>query len=101
MMRKFGLILLKDIMKDRDSLGRREFSDILTAGDENDIRQKFKELSTLPDEDINTSVDQTKKLIIAIKQGLAYHTCNNGHVKHSEVVEFLNKLSYIFDWEIY
>lgn len=67
MMRKFGLILLRDIMEDRDSLVRREFSDFLTAADEENIRQQFKQLPTLPDDDINTSVDQTKKLIMQLK----------------------------------
>lgn len=60
MMRKFGLILLRDIMEDRDSLVRREFSDLLSVADENDIRAKFSDSPTLPDDDINTSVDQTK-----------------------------------------
>lgn len=72
MMRKFGLILLKDIMEDRDSLVRKEFSAFLTANDENAIREKFMDAETLPDDDINTSVDQTKKLIAAIRKGLKY-----------------------------
>ena len=101
MMRKFGLILLRDIMEDRDSLVRREFSDFLTTEDENNIRQQFKQLPTLPDDDINTSVDQTKKLIIAIKQGLTYPACPNGRFVYNDVLEFLNKLSEIFDWEVY
>lgn len=100
MMRKFGLILLRDIMEERDSLVRREFADFLTAEDEISIREKFKNSPTLPDDDINTSVDQTKKLIIAIKKGLQYPVCNGGF-KHSDVMEFLDKLSDIFDWPIY
>lgn len=62
MMRKFGLILLRDIMEERDSLVHREFSDFLTVEDECQIREKFNNSPTLPDDDINTSVDQTKKL---------------------------------------
>lgn len=100
MMRKFGLVLLKDIMEERDSLVHREFSDLLTADDEIAIREKFKSSATLPDDDINTSVDQTKKLIIAIKKGLKYPPCNGGF-KYDDVIEFLNKLSSIFDWPIY
>lgn len=101
MMRKFGLILLRDIMEDRDSLVRREFSDFLTAADEEQIRTKFKESPTLPDDDINTSVDQTKKLIIAIKKGLEYPKRPGGKFVYDDVIAFLNKLSDIFDWEIY
>lgn len=100
MMRKFGLILLRDIMEERDSLVHREFADFLTVEDEVAIREKFKESPTLPDDDINTSVDQTKKLIIAIKQGLTYPPCNGGFV-YADVIEFFNKLSDIFDWPIY
>ena len=70
MMRKFGLVLLKYIMEERDSLVHRVLADFLTPEDEQSIRQKFKESPTLPDDDINTSVDQTKKLIIAIKKGI-------------------------------
>ena len=101
MMRKFGLILLRDIMEDRDSLVRREFSDLLTTDDEENIRQKFEKFPTLPDDDINTSVDQTKKLIVAIKEGLTYPPCPNGNFNYPEVIKFLNKLAEIFDWEIY
>ncbi len=100
MMRKFGLVLLKDIMEERDSLVHREFSDLLTPDDEAAIREKFKNSVTLPDDDINTSVDQTKKLIIAIKKGLKYPPCNGGF-KYDDVIEFLNELSNIFDWPIY
>lgn len=100
MMRKFGLILLRDIIEERDSLVHREFADFLTVEDEVAIREKFKESPTLPDDDINTSVAQTKKLIIAIKQGLTYPPCNGGFV-YADVIEFFNKLSDIFDWPIY
>lgn len=100
MMRKFGLILLRDIMEERDSLVHREFADFLSVKDEAVIREKFKESPTLPDDDINTSVDQTKKLIIAIKQGLTYPLCNQGF-EYASVIKFLNKLSDIFDWPTY
>lgn len=100
MMRKFGLVLLKDIMESRDSLVHREFSDYLTVEDEENIRAKFKESKTLPDDDINTSVDQTKKLIIAIKQGLTYPSSKGGF-KYDDIIEFFNKLSAIFDWPTY
>lgn len=101
MMRKFGLILLRDIMEDRDSLVRREFSDLLSVADENDIRAKFSDSPTLPDDDINTSVDQTKRLIKAIRDGLEYPPCINGGFRYADVIEFLNKLATIFEWDTY
>ncbi len=100
MMRKFGLILLRDIMEERDSLVHREFSDFLTVEDERQIREKFNSSPTLPDDDINTSVDQTKRLIIAIKNGLEYPSSKNGF-KYDDIIDFFNKLSKIFDWPIY
>lgn len=101
MMRKFGLILLKDIMEDRESLVRRSFSDILSPADEDIIREKFRSSPTLPDDDINTSVDQTKRLIAAIRKGLKYPATNNGSFQYGDVLDFLNKLSDIFEWNIY
>ena len=100
MMRKFGLILLRDIMEERDSLVHREFSDFLTVEDEQQIRENFNSSPTLPDDDINTSVDQTKRLIIAIKNGLEYPSSKNGF-KYDDIIDFFNKLSKIFDWPIY
>lgn len=100
MMRKFGLVLLKDIMEERDSLVHREFADYLTPADEQHIRDQFGKSPTLPDDDINTSVDQTKKLIIAIKNGLEYPSSQNGF-NYDDIIEFFNKLSRIFVWPIY
>ena len=67
MMRKFGLILLRDIAEDKDTLVRCEFKPFLTDVDEKNIRDRFKNTETISDDDINTSVDQTKRLIMAIK----------------------------------
>ena len=66
-MRKFGLILLRDIVEDKDTLVRCEFKPFLTDVDEKNIHDRFKNTETIPDDDINTSVDQTKRLIMAIK----------------------------------
>ena len=101
MMRKFGLILLRDIMEDRKSLVRREFSDFLSPADEDVIREKFKKSPTLPDDDINTSVDQTKKLVVAIKAGLTYPPSTGGNFAYDQVLDFLDKLADIFEWDIY
>jgi len=102
MMRKFGLVLLRDIMEDRDTFVRRSFADILSPADENVIREKFSVSPTLPDDDINTSVDQTKRLILAIRRGLRYpQGDNNGGFRYDDVIKFLAALSDIFEWEVY
>lgn len=102
MMRKFGLILLRDIVEDKDTLVRREFKQFLTDEDERNIRAKFKNTETVPDDDINTSVDQTKRLIIAIKRdNLRYPDVKDGYFKYDVVLAFLRKLSDVFQWKIY
>ena len=102
MMRKFGLILLRDIVEDKDTLVRREFKPFLTNEDEKMIREKFKNSQTIPDDDINTSVDQTKRLIMAIKKdNLHYPEVKDGFFKHDVVLNFLKELSNVFQWKIY
>lgn len=100
--RKFALILLRDIMRDRHSMVRKYFSDVLNAEEENQIKEIFSKQEAQPDDDINTSVDQTNLLIKAIKTGLKYPSLNNDErADYNEVLDFLNKLNKIFKWEIY
>ena len=102
MMRKFGLIPQKDIVEDRDMLVHREFKQFLTDEDEIKIRETFKNAETVPDEDINTSVDQTKSLIMAIeKDNLHYPEVQNGFFKHDAVLDFLDDLSRVSRWDLY
>lgn len=101
MMRKFALILLRDIMQDNHSLVRREFSNLLTPTDEAKIREAFTDPITEPDDDINTSVDQTKNLRAAIAMGLKYPERVDGRFIYEDVMAFLDRLSKIFKWEKY
>ena len=101
MMRKFALILLRDIMRDNDSLVRREFSSLLSSEDESHIRQTFTDPIAEPDDDINVSVDQTKNLTAAIAYGLKYPDRVNGHFVYDDVVMFLEKLAKVFKWKHY
>ena len=55
----------------------------------------------LPDDDINISVDQSKRLKNAIESGLSYPPNNNGKFDYHDILEFLNELSKIFMWEVY
>ena len=101
MMRKFGLILLRDIMTDNNSLVRESFSDLIKPIDAEHIKEKFRDPIALPDDDINISADQTRNLIIAIRGGLEYPKTVNGEFDYDEVVGFLEKLCTIFKWETY
>lgn len=100
--RKFALILLRDIMKKRNSLVKQHFSDVLNNEEENKIREIFNQKEAKPDDDINTSVDQTNSLLVEIRNGLAYPTINNnGLANYEDVLDFLKKLRKIFKWDVY
>lgn len=104
MMRRFATILQGDIVHDRDTLVRREFSDFLTPADEERIRETFKDAEVKPDDDINTSVDQTRNLITAIRRErnpLHYPELINGKTSYPDVVGFLDELAEVFNWEEY
>ena len=102
LIRKFTLILLRDIMKNRQSVVKSYFSDILNYADEQKIRKIFEEKEEKQDDDINISVDQTSLLVTEIKNGLKYPIINiNEGADYQEVLSFLQKLSKIFKWEQY
>lgn len=101
MMRKFGLILLKDIVDDRNSLIRREFAEYMPRDGEQIIRKKFEEQKQFIDSDINISADQTQRLAAAIRNGTHYPKSQDGRFSHSVVLEFLEELSRIFNWDKY
>lgn len=103
LMRKMGLILLRDIVKNRHSPTREAFAVFLDEEKETLIREHFSHSTTLPkpDDDINISVDQTKSLRQAIALGLKYPSMEGNSFNHDELVYFLNKLCRIFKWNIY
>lgn len=104
MMRRFATILQGDIVHGRDTLVRREFKDFLTPADEEFIRDTFKDAEVKPDDDINTSVDQTTSLIAAIRRErnpLNYPDLVDGKFVYDDVLAFLNELAEVFNWEEY
>jgi len=103
LMRKMGLILLRDIVKNRHSPTREAFAPFIDEAKETLIRQHFEHSTTLPkpDDDINISVDQTKSLRQAIAYGLKYPDMDGNSFNYDELVYFLNKLCRIFKWDIY
>lgn len=104
MMCKFGLILLKDIMHDNDSLIQQEFRKYMKDGDEDKIRGAFFTYTPIIDNDINISLDQTRKLRAAIltDSNFSYPTPEpDGSFSIDKVLEFLIRLGEIFDWKRY
>lgn len=104
LMRKFGLILLRDITKKRASVVYEAFSEELTPEKEAVIRAHFlsAKRATQPDDDINISADQTESLSSFIKNGATYPTLNLDRTfDHEALLAFLTKMSCIFKWEKY
>lgn len=100
-MRKQGLLLLNDILKDRtNTCIRRAFNDYLSDKDIEIIKDKFKDLPI--DDDMNFSSDQIWKLNGALSDGLAYPDKRiGGGFTYNDIFGFLNKLYHIFRWDIY
>ncbi len=92
-MRKFALILLRDITKGRDSLVHRSLHPFLTENDEEKIKANFTQKPATPDDDINVSVDQTENSTSAIARGMSYPTLDiNGNVDYNELMNFLERM---------
>ena len=104
MMRKTGLILLNDITRNRYSVVKKQFDDLLDSHKIKAIKNNFEICSPIkpkPDDDINVSLDQTQNLIAAINDGLEYPQLLNGRVQYDDLIDFLKKLKNIFKWSIY
>lgn len=104
MMRKFGLILLKDIMHNNNSLVVQEFEPYMAADDKERIQSAFSAYSHIIDNDINISLDQTRRLhaAIAADSTFAYPLPEeDGSFDVDKVLDFLIRLGEIFDWKRY
>lgn len=102
MKRKFGLMLLRDITTERQSLVREEFSDFLDEQAVSNIFATFSRREGQQDDDINVSVDQAEALTHAIQAGLKYPQLSpNGKFSYDETLAFLQQLASIFNWRIY
>lgn len=103
LMRKTMLILVGDIVDNRNSRIRREFAPYLTTETEAKIREQFSVAGKRPDDDINVSFDQVQGIEKRIRDGLAYPAIKD-HKKgadYYETLAFLNELAVAFKWRLY
>ena len=102
LMRKFAIILLRDIVAGNDSAVKKAFGDFLDTSIEADVKMKFSNKTASPDDDINVSVDQTSNLTQAIAEGLIYPSLkSDGSVDYNSLIAFLERLAGIFKWDKY
>ena len=102
LMRKFAIILLRDILADNKSIVRSTFDNLLTPTVVAKIKTAFNSKNQNPDDDINVSVDQTSNLTQAIIKGLEYPKLkDDGSVDYNQLMAFLKNLCEIFKWDKY
>ncbi|EIW2090198.1 DEAD/DEAH box helicase [Enterococcus faecalis] len=104
LMRKFAIILLNDIMANRESRVRKEFQKVMKPGDEDLIKAKFSNRQQhMKDSDITVSVDQSESLYEAIaNNGLEFPAIDsNGRYDATELWDFLLRIAKIFKWKSY
>ncbi|WP_024860258.1 DEAD/DEAH box helicase [Ruminococcus flavefaciens] len=103
LMRKTMLILVGDIVHNRNSRIRREFAPYLTNEIERQIREQFSADERKPSDDINVSFDQMQGVAKLISEGVSYPKIldTKRGADYSETLEFLNKLAVAFKWRIY
>ena len=106
LMRKFGIALLNDILMDRNTLVRREFAKVMKPGEEEKIRDNFRNRTEyLQENDITVSVDQSESLYQAISDQtnpLEFpKVLDDGSFDYDELTAFLNRLCRIFKWDLY
>lgn len=102
LMRKFALMLLRDILtNNKNSVVRKEFASVMSSRDEEAILKSFQDRRNI-DDDINISIDQIDNLSAEIAKGLSYPKFNEqGNIDYNELVSFLEKLCRIFKWDVY
>lgn len=102
LMRKFSILLLNDIMKDKNTRVRKEFSDLLDETTIARIKENFQREESSFDDDINVSVDQVRNLQYAVNQNLSYPVLTGDtSTDYENLVNFLEQLCRIYKWEQY
>lgn len=102
LMRKFGLILAKDILKDRNSRVFREFVPLLDQDKIMRIKKAFEGKLFKPNDDITISSDQRENLYQAIRNGMEYPDIEEGRgADYKETLAFMNRMLKIFKWDVY
>lgn len=100
-LRKFGLILIRDLAEGKSSPVTQKFDEYLSDKQKQRIMENFPIENT--SDDITISYDQASNLHDAIMGGLHYPEIKgeDNEVDFDEVVNFMMKLRSLFKWDIY
>lgn len=103
LMRKIMLILVSDIVNEKNSRVKREFKPFLTPETEAKIRKLFSVPFKKPEDDINVSTDQIQNIKMLIQNGLTYPEITDPQKgpDYNETLDFLCKLADALKWRVY
>lgn len=104
LMREFAIILLNDIMKDRNSIVRREFTALMKNDEEAKIKAAFLDSQDfIKENEVTLSADQYESLYEAIAHnGLEFPKIDkDGRFDPDELWKFLVRIAGIFKWDKY
>ncbi len=104
LMREFAIILLNDIMKNRNSIVRREFTALMKNGEEEKIKAAFLDSEDfIKENEVTLSADQFESLYEAIAHnGLEFPKIDkDGRFDPDELWDFLVRIAGIFKWDKY
>lgn len=100
LMRKFSLMLVRDITTGSDSLVRREFEHLMQPGDFQKIRAAFNDKPI--NDNIDMSFEQFESLDDAIANGLEFPTIDaEKGIDYQSLFSFLEELARYFKWDVY
>lgn len=103
LMRKTGMVLLDDLLSDKDSFTREEFAPFLAPEKERAIRERYSKVDQTISEDISITVDQFESLEGLIAAGIQYPPLqpNGSGADYNELLCFLEALAGAFKWNVY
>jgi hypothetical protein len=101
LIRKFSLILLRDIIHGRNSAVKKAFADCLDSSIEQKIIAAFDKGENKPDDDINASVDQTNGICAKIRNENLHYPDPDDEDCYENLIAFLTELHSAFKWGVY
>lgn len=108
LMRKFAIILARDLIAGRNTYVLQRFEPFLDGNKRSEIIKQFSRAGVEQDDDINISIDQAERVDKHFEENLAFAFSSpypshehNGGFDYAETLQFLETLASVFDWRKY